>query len=498
LASFAQKTSYRKQISQKQKQDIALQSLQKKQTISGLSKTHGCSRTTIYQQQNTALVAINKAFEEEDDDSILFNIPVSKSYIKQVVTSLCLICKASVRDILLFFKYVFDYSISIGFIQAILTEESKKANIINESYDLSTIKLSAADEIFHRNNPFLTVVDIPSRFCAMLIKEMKRDAVAWWCHLTGLHERGYNPTTTIIDYAKGLIKGHAEALPNTEMRHDHFHMLRDMNECVRFLKNKAKSSETFVLNLYQRVNKARRVEEKQKRADELTIALNAHDLIETASTNIALLVQWMQHDVLHLSGHNPSTREELYDFIVAEMACIGSECTDRIAVRINEIVISLRTRRNELLAVSHTLNAEFEKLSIKYNVKIEYVWQICYLTRYSINSLNYELKSSNLECIIGNHYDSLENDILDILAQTPRCSSMVENYNSRLRPYLDGRKEVTPERLGLIQFYLNHKPFLRSHHTHLKNKTPAEALTGKEHPSFLELLGYSTFKRKAV
>jgi hypothetical protein len=154
----------------------------------------------------------------------------------------------------------------------------------------------------------------------------------------------------------------------------------------------------------------------------------------------------MQHDVLHLSGHNPSIREELYDFIVAEMACIGSECTDRIAVRINEIVISLRTRRNELLAVSHTLNAEFEKLSIKYNVKIEYVWQICYLTRYSINSLNYELKSSNLECIIGNDYDSLENDILDILAQTPRCSSMVENYNSRLRPYLDERKEVTPER----------------------------------------------------
>jgi hypothetical protein len=206
----------------------------------------------------------------------------------------------------------------------------------------------------------------------------------------------------------------------------------------------------------------------------------------------------MQHDVLHLSGHNPSTREELYDFIVEEMACIGNGCTDRIKARINEIVTSLKTRRNELLAVAHTLNAEFEKLSIKYNVEIDIIWQICYLTRYSIDSIKYELKSSNLECLIGDDYDALENDILDILAQTPRCSSMVENYNSRLRPYLDERKEVTPERLGLIQFYLNHKPFLRSHHTHLKNKTPAEALTGKEHASFLELLGYSTFKRKAV
>jgi hypothetical protein len=41
------------------------------------------------------------------------------------------------------------------------------ATPINMSYDLSLIKTSAADEIFHQNNPCLAVVDIKSRFCAI-------------------------------------------------------------------------------------------------------------------------------------------------------------------------------------------------------------------------------------------------------------------------------------------------------------------------------------------
>ena len=67
---------------------------------------------------------------------------------------------------------------------------------------------------------------------------------------------------------------------------------------------------------------------------------------------------------------------------------------------------------------------------------------------------------------------------------------MIENFNSRLRPYLDKRKFISPKRLALIQLYLNHKPFMRSKHERLKNKSPAEALTGKPHKPYLEMLGF--------
>lgn len=75
---------------------------------------------------------------------------------------------------------------------------------------------------------------------------------------------------------------------------------------------------------------------------------------------------------------------------------------------------------------------------------------------------------------------------------------MVENFNSRLRPYLGERKEVTAETLSLRQFYLNHKPFMRSYNTYLEGKSAAKVLTGKAYQSELELLEHSPFKRRAA
>ncbi len=43
----------------------------------------------------------------------------------------------------------------------------KTGTQINNSYDLSAIKDSSADEIFHRNQPVLAVEDIASRFCVL-------------------------------------------------------------------------------------------------------------------------------------------------------------------------------------------------------------------------------------------------------------------------------------------------------------------------------------------
>ena len=79
---------------------------------------------------------------------------------------------------------------------------------------------------------------------------------------------------------------------------------------------------------------------------------------------------------------------------------------------------------------------------------------------------------------------------------TERTSSMIENLNSRLRPYLFLRREIGSDYLELLRFYLNHTPFMRSE-THRANKSPAELLTGESHPHWLEMLGYQRFKRAA-
>ena len=50
--------------------------------------------------------------------------------------------------------------------------------------------------------------------------------------------------------------------------------------------------------------------------------------------------------------------------------------------------------------------------------------------------------------------------------------------------------------LELLRFYLNHTPFMCSE-THRAHQSPAELLTGKSHPHWLEMLGYQKFKRAA-
>jgi len=492
--TYSNVTGYGKRISNDQKRNLALQSLSKQNSISNLSRTYGCSRTTVHLQKNTALLAINKAFDEENENTLLYDLPITKNYIKQVVLSLFLICKSSFRDIIFFLKDIFDYSISLGSIYTILDEEAEKAENVNQSYNLSSIKISTADELFHRNKPHLAIVDIPSRFCPLLVKADKRDYETWGIHLLNLMNKGYAPETAIIDGAKGLLKGHEEVLPDTKIRYDHFHMLKDMSDCRRFLKNKTLSSTTYVLNLLARVENAKDLESKKHVIHRCREAYSKHMIHEETYNSFALLAQWMQHDVLQLAGHPPKDRAELYDFIVTEMACIAAKHPHRII----HIVTSLKARREALLDVSNTLNTRFLEVSNKHNVSLEIIWKICYCTRYALDNPKYVEKAWKFETLIGGKYEEIEDEVLTIFEETPRCSSMVENYNSRLRPYLIDRKEVTQKRLGLIQFYLNHKPFMRSHHAQLKNKTPAEALTRKPHENWLVLLGHTQFKRKAA
>ena len=45
--------------------------------------------------------------------------------------------------------------------------------------------------------------------------------------------------------------------------------------------------------------------------------------------------------------------------------------------------------------------------------------------------------------------------------------------------------------LELVQFFLNHRRFLRSEHAERVDKSPAELLTGQAHAHWLEMLGFN-------
>jgi hypothetical protein len=48
--------------------------------------------------------------------------------------------------------------------------------------------------------------------------------------------------------------------------------------------------------------------------------------------------------------------------------------------------------------------------------------------------------------------------------------------------------------LGLLQFFLNHRTFLRSQIAEQVGKSLKELMTGEKHPHWLELLGFQRFQ----
>ena len=89
--------------------------------------------------------------------------------------------------------------------------------------------------------------------------------------------------------------------------------------------------------------------------------------------------------------------------------------------------------------------------------------------------------------ILGVDYEKTKEIFFDELDNIIQSSSMVENINSILRPYLDHSKnQVTQEFLNLFAFYHNHRRFKAGKR---KAKTPMEILTGeKQDKGWIELL----------
>ena len=80
--------------------------------------------------------------------------------------------------------------------------------------------------------------------------------------------------------------------------------------------------------------------------------------------------------------------------------------------------------------------------------------------------------------------------VMKAMADTPRCSSMVENLSSRLRNYFTLRRKLGDKYLGLLQFFLNHRTFLRSRVPARVGKSPKQLMTGDAQPHWLTLLGF--------
>jgi hypothetical protein len=165
--------------------------------------------------------------------------------------------------------------------------------------------------------------------------------------------------------------------------------------------------------------------------------------------------------------------------------------------RIRPVRILLENKREMALGFSDVLADKFTLLSKQFALPIETVWSMCKLQRCQYSSDQYFFRSQPLESELEDRFEEVEDAVLEAMDSTERTSSMVENLNGRVRKYIRNRREIGHGYLDLLRFILNHKPLIRSARTERKGKTPAEILSGKPHPHWLELLGFERFQRAA-
>ena len=477
------------------RRDISIQALAKTRPISHIATDHGVSRKFVYQQTAKASDALDDLFSPQTaDDQVLFYLPVTKDWIKQFVLSLVLICHCSFRGVGELCRSVLDMKgPSEGTVHNIVQEAITKAGKINHSEDLSAIKVGAHDEIFQANRPVLAGVDLDSTYCYLLAEADHRDATTWGVHLLDLTQRqGLKPDRTIADGGNGLRAGQKAAWgKDVPCSGDVFHAERDLGKLACFLENRAVGCTTTREKLERKMERHKKKGLGQKLSTRLALARKKEVQATLLAKDIRVMADWMKNDILSLAGPNLATRYELFDFIVAEL----QEREPFSSYRIRPVRRMLQGQRENLLAFGGILDERFEDVARSQNVPLKFVHDVCQLQGMNQDLPIYWQQENKLRKKLQEKFHTVQSSVREIMTETPRASSMVENLNSRLRNYFFLRRYIGNGYLELLQFFLNHRRYIRSDRPERKGKSPAELLRGQNHLHWLELLGFKRFQK---
>ena len=482
-----------KTLGPEQRQTLGVQALAGAVPISELAEQAQVSRKFVYQQKSIAAEALESAFDPLPDDKVLFQLPVTKHWLRQFVLGLVLIGHSSLRGVVELLRDFFDHDISLGTIHNIIRAAVPLARQVNDRQDLSGVQVGTHDEIFQNRQPVLAGVDALSSYCYLLSLEEHRDGDTWGVHLLDLRKRGLNPHTFIGDAGQGLRAGLAAAFSDSDApcRSDVFHALQEVQNVATILENKAYHAINTCCDLEHKIaaRQHRGLPTDHSLVRRLVYAAKEQTQAIQLADDIAALARWFRQDILALAGPCHAERLALYDFIRAELNARASQAPKLL----HALSTYLKNQRDDLLDFAAQLDRDFAALAVAADVAPERIRELFAVLTLDLDNPQRWQRNAPLQQILGERYFPLTQALQAIQRRTVRASSVVENLNSRLRDYFFLRQTLSNDYLALLQFFLNHRRFLRSEHPERVNKSPAELLTGRPHPHWVELLGYTRF-----
>lgn len=488
-----------KALAASQRLTLGLQAVAGTQTITGLADAFDVSRKFVYQQAATARAALEEAFTASTtaDDAVLFHLPITKAWLRQATLGLLLICHSSYRGVVEFYRDLLDVKLPVGTVHHIVREAIAKARPHNLGQNLAPIAIAALDEIFQNGQPVLVGADVASTYCFLLSCEEQRDAETWGIRLLEAQDRGLAPQATIADFGAAIRVGQNHALPGVPCRGDVFHALQALRPMVTYLENRAYDTLAAHDKLQQKKTKLQRqarrdqVSQVQRLGRQTFLAAQAQAQAIALADDVALLAHWLHHEVFAVSALPYADRCALFDFILQELQARQPLCPHRLG----PVCSLLSNHRAQLLAFAAQLEQDLAHLAADFHVPVSVVRALLELQTLDARQPQRWQKEAALRQRLRHRFPLLQEAVHAVVQQVVRASSVIENLNSRLRSYFFLRRHVGSDYLVLLQFFLNHRRFLRSEHPERVDKSPAELLTGQRHPHWLEMLGYTRFSQ---
>jgi hypothetical protein len=204
-------------------------------------------------------------------------------------------------------------------------------------------------------------------------------------HLLDATRQGLEPDYTIADAGQGLRAGQKAAWDDTPCHGDVFHIQHQYESLANTLSRLAKGAPSRCQKLRERINRA-----SQRGPDEaFAILLEQARQTETQAYRLArdirTLTHWLSHDVLALAGLALATRQELFDFVVEELAQREPEDVRRI----RPLRVALQNQRDDLLAFAGVLDKKLAHIARTHEIGEDLVREACVLHRLPSTSTAY-------------------------------------------------------------------------------------------------------------
>ena len=436
--------------------------------VTALAERYAISRQMLYYLEYKAETVLGEVLIPTSGPSALeCSIPVTRVRLQRAVTLLEWV-GVSERDTVLVLEEMFDMRRSPGYVVKIRRAAEELATTRNAEMNPILSGLLAADEIFLHDQPILGVVHPGSLYLASLRLREQRDGETWGCQFL----EGAQGDGIISDAGSGLAAGALLAQVGCHVG-DWFHPLLQAGLVAAQAERRAY---TALAEQYQREEKLRQAYTAKRWENHWQKYLRACD---EAAQAIERYDQWR---VLRLNLRAAAAQFDwetgqvrLPTQVQTELHCLATAFGQWAEGTQAKNLVSLLMQQAETMTAGlHYLQQALTPLQIAWGE--ESTRMVCRLVQ-ALHEWAFPLwrpdQRQRLEQAItqtmawasdhlGDRLSTLQHMVTAILAQWPRTSSSIECLNSLLRPYLNGRKQVSQGFLELFRFFHNTHRFVRS------------------------------------